>query len=50
MENIVVETGTSLYPIYFTDDFCGLREAALKCGYEAENYVSSLTVMFRLYI
>ena len=34
MENIVVETGTSLYPIYFTDDFCGLREAALKCGYE----------------
>ena len=34
MENIVVETGTSMYPIYFTDDFCGLREAALKCGYE----------------
>ncbi len=34
MENIVVETGTALYPIYFTDDFKGLEEAALKCGYE----------------
>ncbi len=34
MENIVVETSTALYPIYFTDNFDGLSEAALKCGYE----------------
>lgn len=34
MENIIVDTGTALYPIYFTDDFGGLGEAAEKCGYK----------------
>ena len=34
MDNIIVETGTALYPIYFTDDFSGLAEAAEKCGYK----------------
>ncbi|MCD8037112.1 MAG: 3-dehydroquinate synthase [Clostridiales bacterium] len=34
IENIVVDTGTTAYPIYFADDFGSLAEAAEKCGYK----------------
>lgn len=33
MENIIVDTGNSIYPIYFSDDFSGLAQASAKCGY-----------------
>ena len=34
MDNIIVDTGSAIYPIYFTEDFNGLSEASAKCGYE----------------
>lgn len=34
MENIKVDTGSTAYPIYFTESFEGLAEAAEKCGYK----------------
>lgn len=34
MDNIIVDTGTAAYPIYFAEDFSGLSEAAVKCGYK----------------
>lgn len=33
IENITVDTGKEKYPIYFTEDFSGLSDAAEKCGY-----------------
>ncbi len=33
MENIIVDTGSAAYPIYFTESFSGLSRAAEKCGY-----------------
>ena len=32
MDNIIVETGTALYPIYFTDDFSGLARLPKNAG------------------
>jgi len=33
VDNIIVDTGKEQYPIYFTEDFSGLSQAAEKCGY-----------------
>lgn len=36
MENIIVNTASGAYPIYFETDFSGLAKAAEKCGYRGK--------------